>query len=481
MGQSSDKTIERKSEDQLKQDLDEKFKNTMYKKKVKQEEEKNQLNKIIKKEENDKDLQSLEKFLEKKEHLQEKNNSINNEECKEEEQKENEISEEESLEIKLNSIKSKADNFLEGKMNNIYEKFRYTLEVNNYINDEIEYIKKNNPSNLLQPNEAISEKNYIIRFLGYLASEFSLYRIRAFIEKRKTNEIIRDISFKMILSGLATQRIYKIILQNPENKKKFKEDIQLWYNFNSKIKTKLAIFLKIDYKEIYFFNYDTTNFEVNMIIYNQRFNGVEVFLKSYNVKVITSNLLNNIIFSKYMFLTKFCKNKDEWPEKDDDDDNLYRGGLKYHPPYGWKGFALKLRNKFGEDEGWLGKTGKKGKEWCVAYHGIGKGDEFKKVLSILNTNLRQGPKQRYSTYMNKRQATSKQYRRCGKGVYVTPDISKAETYAHKTKIGNLNKEFQFAVMVRCDPTKIRDPGVFPVNWVLNTEEIRPYRLLVQTK
>lgn len=66
MGQSSDKTIERKSEDQLKQDLDEKFKNTMYKKKVKQEEEKNQLNKIIKKEENDKDLQSLEKFLEKR-------------------------------------------------------------------------------------------------------------------------------------------------------------------------------------------------------------------------------------------------------------------------------------------------------------------------------------------------------------------------------------------------------------------------------
>jgi hypothetical protein len=285
----------------------------------------------------------------------------------------------------------------------------------------------------------------------------------------------------MILSGLATQRIYKIILQNPENKKKFKENIQLWYNFNSKIKTKLAIFLKIDYKEIYFFNYDIDNFEVNMIIYNQRFNGVEVFLKSYNVKVITSNLLNNIIFSKYMFLTKYCKNKDDWPEKDDDDDNLYRGGLKYHPPYGWKGFALKLRNKFGEDEDWLGKTGKRGKEWCVAYHGIGKGDEFKKVLSILNTNLRQGPKQRYSTYMNKRQATSKQYRRCGKGVYVTPDISKAETYAHKTKIGNLNKEFQFAVMVRCDPTKIRDPGVFPVNWVLNSEEIRPYRLLVKTK
>ena len=107
------------------------------------------------------------------------------------------------------------------------------------------------------------------------------------------------------------------------------------------------------------------------------------------------------------------------------------------------------------------------------------GDEFKKVLSILNTNLRQGPKQRYSTYMNKRQATSKQYRRCGKGVYVTPDIAKAETYAHKTKIGNLNKEFQFAVMVRCDPNKIRDPGVFPVNWVLNgnNNEIRPYRLL----
>ena len=43
------------------------------------------------------------------------------------------------------------------------------------------------------------------------------------------------------------------------------------------------------------------------------------------------------------------------------------------------------------------------------------------------------------------------------------------------------KEFQFAIQARVDPNKIRDPGYFPVNWILNggNDEIRPYRLLVK--
>ena len=77
-----------------------------------------------------------------------------------------------------------------------------------------------------------------------------------------------------------------------------------------------------------------------------------------------------------------------------------RGGERYNPPNGWTGFAIKLRNKFGGDFEWLGKTGERGKEWCVAFHGIGRGDELIKAFSILNSNLRAGPKQRYCTYKN---------------------------------------------------------------------------------
>ena len=121
------------------------------------------------------------------------------------------------------------------------------------------------------------------------------------------------------------------------------------------------------------------------------------------------------------------------------------------------------------------------KEWCVAYHGIGRGNELDKVYSIIQTNLRKGPKQRYSVYLNTRKASKKEYKRCKKGVYLTPDISKAEKYAGKMKLGVYNKEFQFAIQARVDPNKIRDPGAVPINWILNggNEEVRPYRLLVK--
>ena len=47
------------------------------------------------------------------------------------------------------------------------------------------------------------------------------------------------------------------------------------------MKYKISADMKIDKKEIYFFNYDINNFEVIMIIHNQRLNGVENVLKSY--------------------------------------------------------------------------------------------------------------------------------------------------------------------------------------------------------
>ena len=71
----------------------------------------------------------------------------------------------------------------------------------------------------------------------------------------------------------------------------------------------------------------------------------------------------------------------------------YVPGENYNSNHAWN--AIKLRNKFGENYDWLGKGGQNGKEWYVSFHGIGRGNELIKVFSILNTNLRQGPKQRF--------------------------------------------------------------------------------------
>ena len=70
---------------------------------------------------------------------------------------------------------------------------------------------------------------------------------------------------------------------------------------------------------------------------------------------------------------------------------------------------------------------------------------------------------------------------CKKGVYLTPNIEEAEKFANKVTLGNFKKKFQFIIMTRVNPKKIREPGIFPINWILNgnDDEIRPYRLLIK--
>ena len=128
---------------------------------------------------------------------------------------------------------------------------------------------------------------------------------------------------------------------------------------------------------------------------------------------------------------------------------------------------------------WLGEKGNKEGEWAIAYHGVGKGNVFKKVLSIINDNLREGPGQllkKNNTVINK-----DKFNTCQEGVYLAPDIDEAERYADKIKLGVFKRNFQFVIMTRVNPKTIRDPAIFPVNWILkgNDEEIRPYRLLVK--
>ena len=92
------------------------------------------------------------------------------------------------------------------------EKLEYIIRVEKYIIKEIKYNKNNN---LILPNEAIHYKdNVVIKFLGYFGSELSLQNINVFIEINPTNEILRDITFTIITNGLATQKIYKIILND---------------------------------------------------------------------------------------------------------------------------------------------------------------------------------------------------------------------------------------------------------------------------
>ena len=136
----------------------------------------------------------------------------------------------------------------------------------------------------------------------------------------------------------------------------------------------------------------------------------------------------------------------------------------------------KLLNKFDNgNNSWLGNEGKEG-EWPVAYHGIGKGNEFKKLLNIILNNLKSGPCQLHKSAPNIR---DKDESLSGVGVYLTGEIDEARKYASKIKLGNSPKNFRFVIMCRVKADQIRVPLGYRSHIIIddNYDCLRPYRIL----
>ena len=375
---------------------------------------------------------------------------------------------EKKMENELNIIYEKSNLFLDEKNEDLIEKLNYILTIEKYLKKEVIV----NKENLIMPEEAASyPENNIIRVLGYFGSEISLSNIKTYIEVNPSKEKLRNITFKILASGLATHKIYRFILDNQKLKKKFEEDVSLWFTYLKNIKSRISTTFNISYDDIIFFGHNFKKFGVYVLIHKNKVINLDGILKNYDVIIFSNTLLSNIILSPNIFDYNYCKDKNEWKTT-----NLKRGGRRYYPPYGWIGIGLKVNDKY-KNNIWIGKENKEG-EWAVAYHGVGKGNTFKKVIKILNHNLKAGPGQLYKDQLNVEKSKDI-IPYCGEGVYFSPNIEEAEKYAEKTSLGSFSFQFQFVFMTRVNPEKIRSPGGTPVDWILNgnDNEIRPYRLL----
>ena len=157
--------------------------------------------------------------------------------------------------------------------------------------------------------------------------------------------------------------------------------------------------------------------------------------------------------------------------------NCLRGGEKYNVPIGWIGFGLEVLNRYGNDN-WLGKDGREG-EWAIAYHGFGKsysGNNLKNLIkTIVHDNLKPGGGQACSRRNDKRHPGQV----CGNGVYITPNINIAHSYAGCLPLGN--KVYNIIIMVRVNTKYIREPETKQDYWIVdsNINQLRPYRLLIK--
>ena len=158
----------------------------------------------------------------------------------------------------------------------------------------------------------------------------------------------------------------------------------------------------------------------------------------------------------------------------------------YIPPEGWTAIGLKVVNLYddGNNE-WLGTKNTRG-EWYIGYHGV---KTIESIQNIYKQGFRRGDGQVHENDPNINPLNNYIYPYCGKGVYFTPDINEAKSYAQFIEYNNYNYKIVF--MCRINPLyiKIADLGNNKEYWIVEGDKlgdlngkkrsdvVRPYRIL----
>lgn len=161
--------------------------------------------------------------------------------------------------------------------------------------------------------------------------------------------------------------------------------------------------------------------------------------------------------------------------------------LDYYPPIGWVGIGLNI-NKYNNEEDWLDKkTG-----WATAYHGLRLSETKDKkytnlscieydynmkleltIKSIIENGLKNGVNQPFKLEKNSFSLSKKEYELCGEGIYLSFQIKEAKKYTIPIS------GFNFILMCKVCPTKIRECERFQGEFVADGNYVRPYRILAK--
>ena len=226
---------------------------------------------------------------------------------------------EKKMENELNIIYEKANLFLDEKNNDLNEKLNYILIIEKYLKKEVIVRKEN----MILPDEAASyPENNIIRILGYFGSEISLSNIKTYIEINPSKEKLRNITFKILASGLATHKIYRFILDNQKLKKRFEENIDRWFTYLENIKSRISTIFNISRKDIIYFGHNFSKFGVYVLIHNNKVINLDGILKNFGIIIISNTLLSNIILSPNIFDYNYCKDKNDWKATKEEEEDI---------------------------------------------------------------------------------------------------------------------------------------------------------------
>ena len=301
--------------------------------------------------------------------------------------------------------------------------------------------------------------------------------INILIEKdNEYNGINSKKALQNISAGLFEKKKFELHFEKDNNLLLLKEPEE-YYFFTEELRKSLTKHLQINPETIIFGPPKKGSVIVPVIFLKNKIKELNLEeIKKENSYLGDLTEINELPLMKYIkldqniFDSRFNnKNNNEWGR------NERRGKEKYIPPIGWKGYGLNVEDSYdGGEAFWLCFAGIYENEFAVAYYPITEEDTdiFLDIENIENYEF-------LNLISNSINSRSPRRDKTGEGTIVYQDIEFAEKEASIIEAEYFY--FKLVIMCRVRPDRIRAPEDYKEIWILNSnsEEIRPYRILVK--
>ena len=362
----------------------------------------------------------------------------------------------------------------------------------NIMKNQIIEEKFRNPEKYIEINEALNleKEDQGLFALGLLGNILEQNGTEVIIEKEdNTNKNEQDeaiTTLQFISSGLAQKTKYSLHFDfGDQRNEQLLNDKNEYNKFKEKLIEKLSKDYNIPKNKIIVTLPKKGSVSVQVIFQSDEFNNLNVndfinkFKNDYNYpelqnlkEVHTDVIMEGCKLSKNQLDSR--GNRVDWPTSEE-----RRGNKPYNAPVGWIGIGLKVMDKYDNGNNtWIGMQNIDG-EWCVAYHGVARGNTPENVSKITGLIAKSGFKPSTSGAATDDDDLRHPGKKCGLGVYCSPDIEYAETYAGITEFNG--ERYKCVMMLRINPEKIRQSKTWQEEYILepNSNEIRPYRILLK--
>ena len=339
--------------------------------------------------------------------------------------------------------------------------------------DYITIDTQDHPNKYLSTQNALTSKEQDYFILGILSDYLTKQGVVTAIEKKDENQLSKeklkeiDTFLQFLINGLTNLKKHEfrfdfgweenqLLLGDMQKKEEFMDELRVSLGKGLKIPNNHMI---ITYPRmgsvlitVIFKTEDFNNISVNQL--QQIFSTYAPHL-NHLVSIESNLILDGVLLNPELLDSRGDNKNQGWGY------NEMRGGRPYYPPKGWVGYGLRVLGKYDKGNNvWLNYNGAQG-EWCVAYHGASsKNNQNYNVMRDVEDANHPGQK-------------------VGEGVYCSPKPNVLDSDGGIVQVGN--KKYKIGFMLRVKPDKIRIAKTNPDYWVLNgnSDEIRPYRILIK--